>query len=126
MAKGLAFWHRGVLIPGDTCVSFGGFLRAEGEGYFEQLLAKRAGQRRIIGNLSDRVLVYEGAQAVDHPQFTVWRMSHYGVLLGGSADSGAEKPSSAYVVTAPRSMPAANELVRILEDITDKLSRRTP
>jgi hypothetical protein len=42
MAKGLAFWHWGVLIPGDACVSFAGFLRAEGEGYFEQLLAHRA------------------------------------------------------------------------------------
>jgi hypothetical protein len=63
---------------------------------------------------------------VDHPQFTVWRTSLYGVLLGGGADSGAEKPSRASVITAPRSIAPANELVRILEGVKDALGSHRP
>lgn len=49
--------------PGDTCVSFGGFLGVEGEGYF-RAAARAPSPRRVASNLSDGVLIYEGAPAV--------------------------------------------------------------
>ena len=49
-------------------VPFGGFPRAEGEEYFEQMLAQRAGQR-VTGNPSGGLPAYEDAQAADHPQW---------------------------------------------------------
>jgi len=113
IAKGLAHWHWGIYLPSNTCVVKAAFLTSPGCKIFEKLMAQRA-KDRVKENLGDGVFVYEGAQAAECPELTVWRMSLYGVVVGNDPRSPTESCSEAYCLTAPTRMPAANELVRLL------------
>src|SRR5205814_7013365 len=82
IARGLAFHHWGVTLPADDCIVGAAFLRSPGSEAMEALLAKPAAQREN-GNLGEGAFLYEGAQAVDCPQVTVWRMTLYEAELDG-------------------------------------------
>ena len=113
IAKGLAHWHWGIYLPANTCVVIAAFLTSPGRAVFESLIAKEA-RDRVKGNLGEGVFVYEGAQSAECPELTVWRMSLYGVVVGNDPRSPMERCSEVYCLTAPKRMPAANELVRLL------------
>lgn len=113
IAKGLAHWHWGIYLPSETCLVKAAFFISPGRELFDGLLALNA-KDRVHGNLGEGVFVYEGAQSAECQELTVWRMSLYGAVVGGDPLSPMEKCSAAYVLTAPKNMPAARELVRML------------
>ncbi len=112
ITKGLAYWAWGIDLPDEECIVVASFLISRGEKMFQQLFAMNA-KARVHGNLGDGTFIYEGAQAVDDPRFTVWRMSIYGATVGGAP---AERCRIVYAITAPRRMPAAIALARWIEN----------
>ena len=71
---------------------------------------------RVTGDFGDGTFVYEGAQVVDDERLTVWRMSLYGVVVGGSR-TPTEQAIVVYAITAPKLMPAASALAHMLGGI---------
>jgi len=112
IARGLAYWHWEICLPPETYLVKAAFFNSMGRELFERLLAKNAKERVKI-SLGDGVFSYEGAQSAECPELTVWRMSLYGAQVSGDTKV-MEKCSEAYALTAPRRMPAANELVRLI------------
>ncbi len=113
VARGLAYWHWGVYLSPKTCLVKAAFFTSPAQKIFEELLAKNA-RDRVKTSLGDGVFVYEGALSTECPELTVWRMSLYGVQIGGDPKVPMEKCSEAYVITAPKRMPAASDLVRLI------------
>lgn len=113
IARGLAYWHWEICLPPETCLVKAAFFTSAGREIFERLLAQNAKDRVKI-SLGDGVFVYEGAQSAECPELTVWRMSLYGVHVGGDPKVPMEKCSKAYAITAPRRMPAVNGLIRLI------------
>lgn len=123
IARGLAHWHWRIYLPLDTCLVNAGFFNNQGRAMFEGLLAQNA-KDRVRKDLGHGVFVYEGAQSHDCPELTIWRMSLYGAVVGGDSRSPMERCSEAYVLTAPKRMPATCELVRLLAgNVVDAKSR---
>ncbi len=125
IARGLAFWEWGVLLPDNECVVHADFLTADGRVFFDKLFelnAKRTGQRDI-GN---GIFVYEGVQSLESAQLTIWRMSLCGALMSDDAKAPMERVSVAYALTAPRRMRAASKLVEVLTGATQKMRAGQP
>jgi hypothetical protein len=76
IARGLAWYHWELLLAPETVNVYGWFASPEETAIFNQIFAHDARQRvtRPLG----RAFLYEGAQAKDIEQFTIWRMSLYG------------------------------------------------
>ena len=117
MAKGLAYWHWEIYLPPNTCLVKAAFLTSTGRRIFEELLAKNAISRVNI-SLGDGVFVYEAAQSAECPELTVWRMSLYCIQVSGDPKMPLERCSEAYVITAPRRMPAANKFARLISQMS--------
>jgi hypothetical protein len=113
ITRGLAFAHFGVILPEAECAVEAGFVREVGRAFFEPLFAMNARKTGRI-ELGDGIFLYEGLQALDSPQLTVWRMSLGGAILSGDPDSPMEKVSTAYALTAPRRMRATTEFAKFL------------
>lgn len=98
IAKALAFRRFGVRL-GDGYSAIASMFRNEGEAFFVQMLS--SGSSRVEGDLGDGTFTYEGAQAKDCPELTLWRFQIYGgVEFGG--DPSVPGPSSlAVAVTGP-------------------------
>lgn len=99
IAQGLAFWHWGILLEPSHCDITGGFLTPEGQAIVERLLAMN-GANRIKSSLGGGAFQYEGVQALDVPEITIWRMSIYDAVVGGKSHAHSAKASQAYVTTA--------------------------
>ena len=57
----------------------------EGEAFFEQMLS--SGKNHVSGDLGEGTFSFEGAQAPQYPELTVWRFNFYGgVYFGGDPD----------------------------------------
>jgi hypothetical protein len=77
IAQGLAWHHWKVLLkPGFSAVA--SIFHDSGTSFFTQMLARWGTQIRVSGDLGNRTFVYEGAQATDVPEATVWRFQMYG------------------------------------------------
>lgn len=96
IAQGLAFWHWGLLLPSKLCDITGGFLVPEGQAIVEQLLAMNA-PSRVKSSLGGGAFTYEGVQATDIPEITIWRMSIYGAVV---SEGQSVRTSNAYVTSA--------------------------
>jgi hypothetical protein len=114
IARGLAWYHWELLLAPETVNVFGWFASPEGTAIFNQIFAHDARQRvtRPLG----RAFLYEGAQAKDIEQFTIWRMSLYGAVM---ADGDNTPTQIGYVLTAPKTIAAANEFIRLLERVRE-------
>jgi hypothetical protein len=111
IARGLAFARWGLLLPSETCIVHAEFLSSAGESLFQRLF--RLGmQQRVSENFGNGVFVYEAGMAKEPHELTVWRMSLYGARLADHV--AGESVSDAYVLTAPRRMKAAHDLVRLM------------
>lgn len=113
IAKGLAHWHWGIYLPSEMYLVKSAFVTSPGCELFEGLLARNA-KNRVQESLGNGEFVYEGMQSAECPELTIWRMSLYGVVVGGDSRSPMGKYSDVYTLTAPKRMPAARELVRML------------
>jgi hypothetical protein len=111
IARGLAFAHWNLLLPPETCLVRATFIRDD-MPMFQQLLERNA-NRRVQIALGNGVFVYEGAQAAQPPELTIWKMSLAGAQF--LTDQAGQTATAAYVLTGPRGMRAAVDIVRILD-----------
>lgn len=83
IAQGLAWYHWGVTLGKDHAATSSVF-HDSGKQFFDQMFSCWNTPKRVSENLGSGTFAYQGAQATDDPQSTVWRFSMYGgVLFGG-------------------------------------------
>ena len=114
IARGLVWHHWELLLPPETVTVYGWFASPEGTAIFDRIFTHDA-RRRVTRQLG-RAFLYEGAQAKDIEQFTIWRMSLYGAVM---ADGDNTPTQIGYVLTAPKTMAAANEFIRLMERVRE-------
>ena len=104
IAKALAWQHFGIRL-GNGFSAIASVFMNESAGGFALLLAR--GKVRVSGNLGEGTFKYEGAQAVDYPELTLWRFEIYGgVDFGG--DPRVNGPSSLVMAATGRAEMIAN------------------
>jgi hypothetical protein len=82
--RGLAYYHMDVRLEKDDAVNVIALTEA-GEKYFENNLFRLNAKQRVKKSWGNGTVSYEGAQGVDDPKVTVWRIEMYGgIQLGGS------------------------------------------
>lgn len=111
IAKGLA-WHHWQTYIGPDCFVKAGFFVGAGQRAFEQLLSMNG--TRIKANLGHGTFEYEGVQACECPELTVWRMSFYGVELEGDRKNQFARCSDGYVISAPKKMPSISKFAQLM------------
>jgi hypothetical protein len=110
VARGLAFHHWNVLMAEADVALFGGFVVPDGAQIMESMLASKVSRSTGRQVLGDGVFTYEGVQDPKHASLTVWRMSLYGVAFA----AGKYRLTDAYVLTAPREVKAAIDVIEWL------------
>ncbi len=81
IAKALAFQRFGIRLENGYS-AIASLFTNEGEAFFGQMLS--SGSTHVTGDLGEGTFTYEGAQAKDDPQLTMWRFRIYGgVDFGG-------------------------------------------
>jgi hypothetical protein len=102
ITKGLVWFHWHVRLTDEhdvTAVT----LTAAGEPIFEQYLGHPS-SRRVERDIADGTFRYEGVQAYDVPEATMWRFSMYGGIWFGDPKVPGEVASRIGVMTGPRSI----------------------
>jgi len=66
---------------------------------FDELISQAKTVRRVNSNLGDHTFIYEGAQAHDDPQSTVWKFSVY---RGLEMADGDQTSCTVVAFTKPR------------------------
>lgn len=85
ITRGLLVHHWNIHLPNDHEVLSVTLIK-EGEPIFATLHNGNARQR-VTGNIGDGTFQYEGAQAVDNPNLSVWKFTVLeGIELGGEDD----------------------------------------
>ncbi len=96
--KGLMWHHWGVLLTPNIFVR-AGCIRKTAEKAFQDLINGNASQR-AGRDLGDGTIIYEGAQGVDSPYFSIWKFLVYGgVELGGDPATPLETPTLIWGLT---------------------------
>ena len=124
IVRGLAQHEFKVLLPDDECVVTAHFMGSAGRALFDSLLALNG--ERVGRDLGNGVFMYEGLQSPESPRLTIWRMSVYGAIVGDDERAPVERTSLIGALTGPRSMPAANEFVRLLQTSVAPARSRLP
>lgn len=101
IARGLAWLHFSTyLLPEHSSNAI--FLSRAGEDYFARLFAMNAANR-VHQDLGRGTISYVGAQAVDSPQLTIWRLEFYGgMALSGDPALPGQVATAIGAVTGPR------------------------
>lgn len=99
IAKGLLWYHWQVLLkPGYSATA--AVFSAFGESFFNQMFNGWNTPKRVKQNLGKGTFCYEGAQATDCSEASLWRFSIYGGVIFG--DSKVPGPASlAVAITGP-------------------------
>jgi hypothetical protein len=103
IARGLAWHHWQTYLRPDEYVSVL-FLTDTLTAVFQQLVSMWNVAQRVTADLGHGTVQYEGVQAVDPPELTVWSVSMYGgvVLTGeGRTDGTAEASCRWWMITGP-------------------------
>ena len=111
MVKGLANHHWNVALGPDHFVR-ASFLNEAGRHLFDPWFAGAGA--KVQQDFGDGVFAYEGVQAQDCPELTLWKMSIYGAEVGGDKRQPGERCSMVYGMSVPRTWPAAEKLMQIL------------
>lgn len=89
IVRGLAWHHWGTYIFPQSNVEVSA-LTPDGATLFEQHLFSLRSNNRVLVNLGNGTVIYEGMQGVDAPQISVWRFRMYGgILLTEKGDVGS-------------------------------------
>lgn len=112
IVKGLAFHHWKILLGADHFVR-ASFFNEVGRRFFDPLFAGTA-RDRVKDDFGDGAFTYEGVQAQECAELTLWKMSIYGAEVGGDQRSPAERCSIIYGITAPKAWPVTGKLIEIL------------
>jgi len=117
IAKALALQHFGVRL-GEGYSATASLFSNEGEAFFEQMLS--SGKNHASGDLGEGNFTFEGAQAPQYPELTVWRFRFYGgVDFGG--DPNVYGPSSLAIAVTGRL-----EMIRNLRYTSSQKRRNAP
>jgi hypothetical protein len=100
IARGLV-WHHWQTFLGPGYSAIAATFSDSGAAFFEEMLAKWNTPNRVGGNLGENTFGYEGAQATDCPQMTVWRFSMYGGVTFMGDPKVLGPGSLAVAVTGP-------------------------
>jgi hypothetical protein len=100
IAQGLLWYHWQTLL-GHGYSAIAATFSDSGTAFFEQMVAKLNTPNRVVGNLGENTFSYEGVQATECPQVTIWRFSMYGgvVFMG---DPKLPGPASLVVAVTGR------------------------
>jgi hypothetical protein len=103
IASGLAWYHWGVLLgPGFSAIA--SLFNDAGAPFFTQMLSGWKTPIRVCANLGNGTFVYEGAQATDAQEATVWRFQMYGGIKFGGDPAVPGPASLAVALTGPDSL----------------------
>jgi hypothetical protein len=80
IAQELVWYHWQTLL-GHGYSAIAATFSDSGAAFFEQMVAKLNTPNRVVGNLGENTFTYEGVQATNCPQMTVWRFSMYGGVI---------------------------------------------
>lgn len=98
IAKALAWQHFDVRL-GEGYSAAASLFSNEGEAGFEQMLS--SGKKHVSGDLGEGTFSFEGTQAAQLPELTMWRFRIYGgVDFGG--DPNVNGPSSLAIAVTGR------------------------
>jgi hypothetical protein len=101
IAKGLVWHHWRVLISPDTAGVWAGILDRTGERLLTSQMARA--RVRCTGDPGGGTFNYEGVQASNNPNRTIWMFSVYGgVRLSGDPDAPHEEVSKVGAVTGSK------------------------
>jgi len=104
IAKGLIRHHWQTYLTADHFVRIL-TLTGAGDRLFDERLFNLNARSRVSNDLGNGTVSYQGAQAVDCSQVTVWRIWIYGGLLLAGGEGGAEGTSARInVATGPKSV----------------------
>ncbi len=103
IAKGLAWHHWRVRLESGHSAIASTFYDA-GEWFFEQMLAKMNTPHRVSADFGDGTFAYQGVQATDCPELTIWRFWMYGGVVFGGAPKLPGPTSLAIAVTGPAAL----------------------
>ena len=92
VTRGLAAHHFGVVIPTDYFIGAGA-LASVAEPFMISLLLMNA-QARVTRSFGDGLISYDGAQATDDPNLTIWRYRIFGGVRLSDAANPAETPDT--------------------------------
>lgn len=111
IVKGLARYHWSLDVGPDYFVR-ASFLNEQGRAGFDPFFSGEA-LAKVSHNYGEGVFTYEGVQAKDNPQLTLWRMSLYGIEAGGDPKASGERVSIMYGVTLRKAANAASTLAKL-------------
>jgi len=104
IAKALGWQHFATRL-GKGYSAIASVFMNDGETFFAQLLAR--GKTHVSEDLGEGTFKYEGAQAAEYPELTLWRFEIYGgVDFGG--DPKVHGPSSLVIAVTGRSEMIGN------------------
>ncbi len=103
IGKGLIWHHWRAYLTDEHFVKVWTLNRA-GDDWFDRRLFHLNANARVTKNLGAGAFTYEGAQGVDCPEITVWRLSMYGgVRVSDDLGYRGNFSSRINIVTGPRS-----------------------
>jgi len=100
IAQGLLWFHWQTLL-GHGYSSIAATFSDLGMAFYEQMVASLKTVNCIVGNLGEDTFSYEGVQATESPQVTIWRFSMYGSVMF-MGDPKLPGPSSLVVAVTGR------------------------
>jgi hypothetical protein len=103
IATGLLWHHWNVLLETGHSATAAIFSSA-GEFSFSQIFYSWKTPLRVSGNLGNGTFCYEGAQATDSPQSSIWRFSMYGGIFFGGDRKVPGPASLAVAVTGTNAL----------------------
>jgi hypothetical protein len=117
IAQGLAWHHWGVILkPGFSTTA--SLFNDAGAPFFAEMFAAWNTPIRISTNLGHGTFIYEGAQATDIPEATIWRFQIYGGIKF-SGDPAVSAPASlAIALTGPDSLIQRLEALTVPPPVT--------
>ena len=99
IARGLALFHFGAVIPAD-CHVHAGAVTPDGERALTDTLLSLHGNR-VIKSIGDSAFEYEGLQSIAGPHLTVWRFKIYGgIQLTGDPQAPDVLANTVWVTTS--------------------------
>ncbi|WP_277057778.1 hypothetical protein [Trichlorobacter lovleyi] len=100
--KGLSWYHWNVYFADEHQIQVYS-LTSFGEDFFENRFFKLNAASRVEVNLGNGTVHYEGIQAQDCAQITVWRFKLYGgLMLAGDPNAPQEQSTQIAAISGPR------------------------
>jgi hypothetical protein len=112
VVKGLAWHHWKLLFTADHIVQ-ASFVNEEGSRLLDNLFKAKA-KSRVKENMGEGTFMYEAAQSTECDEFTVWRLSIYGLEAGDDPRAPLDRSSVIYAITSPRSSRAAAAALHLM------------